>query len=34
MALLKPPSELPGFKYWNEIGIENEHFNSVTLSDK
>jgi hypothetical protein len=34
MALLKPPSELLGFRYLNEIGVENEHFNYATLSDK
>jgi hypothetical protein len=34
MALLKPPSELSGFRYLNEIGVENEHFNYATLSDK
>jgi hypothetical protein len=34
MALLRPPNELLGFRYLNEIGIENEHFNYATLSDK
>jgi hypothetical protein len=33
-SVLRPPDELLGFKYLNEIGIENEHFNSATLSDK
>ncbi len=34
MALLKPPSELLGFRYLNKIGVKNEHFDSTTLSDK
>ncbi len=31
---VKATHELPGFKYLIEIGIENEHSNSATLSDK
>ncbi len=31
---VKASHELLGFKYLNEIGVENEHFNSTTLSDK
>jgi hypothetical protein len=34
LRLLRPPNELLGFKYLNEIGAENEHFNSITLNDK
>jgi hypothetical protein len=34
IGLLKPPNELFGFRYLNEIKVENEHFNSATLSDK
>jgi hypothetical protein len=34
IGLLKPPNELPGFKYLNEIWTKNEHFNFTTLSDK
>ncbi len=30
--VLRPPSELPGFKYLNEIGAKNEPFNSTTLN--
>jgi hypothetical protein len=32
--MLRPPSELLGFWYLNEIGVENEHFNFATLIDK
>jgi len=31
---VKATHELPSFKYLNEIGVENEHFNSATLNDK
>ncbi len=32
--MLRPLGELLGFKYLNEIGAENNHFNSTTLNDK
>jgi hypothetical protein len=32
--MLKPLSEIPSLKYFNEIGGKNEHFNFVTKSDK
>jgi hypothetical protein len=32
--VLRPPSELPSFRYLNEIRAKNEPFNSATLSDK
>jgi hypothetical protein len=32
--MLKPLDELLGFRYLNEIGAENEHFNFATLSGK
>jgi hypothetical protein len=32
--MLRPFSELLGFRHLNEIGVENEHFNFATLSDK
>jgi hypothetical protein len=31
---LNPFDKLPNFRSLNEIGVENEHFNSTTLSDK
>jgi hypothetical protein len=31
--LLRPPSELPSFRYLNEIRTKNEHFSFATLSD-
>lgn len=31
---VKATHELPSFKYLNEIGVENEHFNFATLNDK
>jgi hypothetical protein len=30
--LLRPPSELPGFRNLNEIEIKSEHFNYATWS--
>jgi hypothetical protein len=32
--VLRPLNKLSSFRYLNEIGVENEHFNSTTLSDK
>ncbi len=32
--MLKPLGELPSFRYLNEIGAKNDHFNFATLSDK
>jgi hypothetical protein len=32
--MLKTLNELSSFRYLNEIGVENEHFNFATLSDK